>query len=212
MVSPRGQVVGSISGDPIDGPWDMTSVRTGPITTLFVTNVLNGTVAAIPMTVDGGTVVRIRLLTVNGLPPIPFSEQVIASGFAERTDSAAPGVGLGRDGTLYVADSVNSAIAVVPNAMFRTSPAMGGGTSISSGRDLNDPLGLTIAPNGDILSANGADGNLVETTPAGQQVAETLIDDNNGNGAGDLFGLAVPPSDNGVLFVDDFDNTLRLLH
>jgi hypothetical protein len=69
-----------------------------------------------------------------------------------------------------------------------------------------------IAPNGDILTANGADGNLVETTPGGVQVAEQLIDDNNGNGAGDLFGIDVAAHGSGVLFVDDFDNTLRLLN
>jgi hypothetical protein len=216
ILSPRGHVVGEIAGGPINGPWDMTSVSDGPFTTLFVTNVLNGTVGASPATVDGGTVVRIRLLTLGGLPPIPFSEQVIANGFPERTDPSAlvvgpTGVGLGRNDTVYVADSVDNRIAAIHDALFRTAPA-GSGSTLTINGDLNDPLGLTIAPNGDVLSANGADGNLVETTPGGQQVAETLIDDNNGNGGGDLFGIAVPPADNGVLFVDDFDNTLRLLH
>ena len=217
ILSPWGHVVGEIAGRHINGPWDMTSVSHGPITTLFVTNVLNGTVAASPRTIDAGTVVRIRLLTLGGLRPIPLSEQVIANGFPERTDPAAlvvgpTGVGLGRNGTLYVADSDTNRIAKIHDALFRTTPAGSGGSTLSIGGDLNDPLGLTIAPNGDILSANGADGNLVETTPGGRQVSETLIDDNNGNGAGDLFGIAVPPTDNGVLFVDDFDNTLRLLH
>jgi hypothetical protein len=34
---------------------------------------------------------------------------------------------------------------------------------------LNNPLGLAIAPNDDILTVNGSDGNIVETTPGGQQ-------------------------------------------
>ena len=57
-----------------------------------------------------------------------------------------------------------------------------------------------IAPNGDIVTADGGDGNLVEATPGGRQIAvTTLIPD----GAGDLFGLAVTPSGHGIYFVDD---------
>ena len=40
----------------------------------------------------------------------------------------------------------------------------------------------------------------------------SLVDDGNGTGAGDLFGIDLAAHDSGVLFVDDFDNTLRLLH
>jgi hypothetical protein len=75
---------------------------------------------------------------------------------------------------------------------------------------------MAIAPNGDILTANGGDGNLVETTPAGQQVAVKILDTilappwPNGNGT--LFGLAVVPDGSGVHFVDDGTNTLDLLH
>ncbi len=46
-----GHVVETFSGGTINGPWDMTSVSFGPLTELFVTNVLNGTVRA------GGSVV-----------------------------------------------------------------------------------------------------------------------------------------------------------
>ncbi len=98
------------------------------------------------------------------------------------------------------------------NAVKRTSTANTGST-VSTKGSLNDPLGLTIAPNGDILTANGNDGNIVETTPGGTQVAHKLVD-NTGTppGAGCLFGLAVVPNGSGVYFVDDCDNTLKLLH
>jgi hypothetical protein len=70
------------------------------------------------------------------------------------------------------------------------------------------PLGMTLAPNGDILTANGGDGNIVETTPFG---AQTEVGADTVNGAGALFGLTVPRGFDGVYFVDDGDNTLRVL-
>ena len=214
VLNPDGKVVETLSGGLINGPWDMTSVSFGPITELFFTNVLNGTVAASPSTVNNGTVVRMVLLTLPGIRPIPLGEQVIANGFAERTDPAAlvvgpTGVGLGRNGTLYVADTVNNRVAAIPNAVTRATPATGGGQTLTSAGALNGPLGLTIAPNGDVLTTNGGDGNLVETTPGGSQAAQFTLD--TAVGAGALFGLTVPHG-GGVLFVDDGNNTLDLLH
>jgi hypothetical protein len=113
--------------------------------------------------------------------------------------SAPTGVGLGREGVPYVAASNGNRIAAIANALFRTTVLHGGGTTVSQSSALNDPLGLTIAPNGDILSVNGGDGNIVETTPAGATAAtKTLIPD----GASDLFGLALAPHDRGVYFVN----------
>lgn len=74
---------------------------------------------------------------------------------------------------------------------------------------LNGPLGLTIAPNGHIITANAGDGNLVETTPAGAQVAVKTVE--TATGAGSLFGVAIVPGGRGVYFVDDGDNTLKVL-
>jgi hypothetical protein len=78
------------------------------------------------------------------------------------------------------------------------------------GQDLNGELGLAIAPNGHILTVNGGDGNIVETTPGGTQAAEFLLDNQGpppGNGA--LFGPAVKPGADAVYVVDD-DNNLNL--
>lgn len=65
-----------------------------------------------------------------------------------------------------------------------------------------------MAPNGDILTVNGGDGNIVETTVGGDQVASAQIDP--AGAGGDLLGLALVPHDRGVLFVDDGDNSLKL--
>jgi hypothetical protein len=221
VLNSSGKAVETISGAPINGPWDMTALDNGNSADLFVTNVLNGTVAASPKTTDGGTVVRINLTNLDGNSPTIGSERIIGQGFTERTDPAAlvvgpTGLGLGSDGTLYVADSANNRIASISNAATTTGAGPDGGTTVSTGGALNDPLGLAIAPNGDILTANGGDGNLVETTPAGNQVAVKILDTTpappgpNGNGA--LFGLAVTPAGDGVYFVDDANNTLNLLH
>lgn len=170
VLNSKGHVVKTLTGGGINGPWDMTAVDHGKTATLFVTNVLNGTVAAKGMNVNRGTVLRIVLGTAGKHAPKVISERVTKMG--------------------------------------------GGAETVAKGGKLNDPLGLTIAPGGDILTMNGGDGNIVETTPSGQRAAvKTLVK----NGAGDLFGLAVAPGGNGLYFVNDAGsgpaaNSLELLH
>ena len=67
---------------------------------------------------------------------------------------------------------------------------------------------MVLAPNGNIITSNGGDGNMVETTPAGQQVAVQTADKKTG--AGSLFGLVIAPEGKGIYFVDDGENTLNL--
>jgi hypothetical protein len=220
VLNSSGTPVKTVAGDPINGPWDMTALDSGSTATLFVTNVLNGTVAASPNTVDDGTVVRLNMTSPTSGIPMITSEAVIGDQFPERTDPAAlvvgpTGVGLAGDGTLYIADSVDSSIESIPNALNRTNPVAG--TPVSSGGSINDPLGLAMAPNGHILTTNGGDGNLVETDPAtGMQVAVKTLDTTPGppgpNGNGALFGLAVTPDQTGVYYVDDATNTLNVLN
>jgi sugar lactone lactonase YvrE len=210
-----GHVVEAFSGSPINGPWDMTAQDDGESASLFVTNVLNGDVAHSSGVVNQGTVVRLRLDVPEPGYGIPRrdSTTVIGSGFAEKADPNAliigpTGVALS-DGTLYVADSVNNRIAAIPDANSRKTSDFTGHTVSQNGL-LNDPLGMTIAPNEDILTVNGNDGNLVETRPNGKQVASATID--TVTGAGSLFGLTLTPHRTGIYFVDDGDNTLKLFH
>jgi hypothetical protein len=213
VLDSTGHVVQTISGPPIDGPWDMTAVDQGDGATLFVTNVLNGTVASGETPTDGGTVVRIRLHPARRHGLRVTAMDTIATGFPERTDPAAlvvgpTGVGLGEEGTLFVADTQGNRIAEIPGALYRQTPLGEGGTTVAAGGYLNNPLGLTLAPNGDILTANANDGNIVETTPVGAEFQPL----NTGAGAGGLFGIAVAPYGQGLLFVNDAANTLELLH
>src|ERR1700733_8860702 len=201
-----GNVRKTITGHGIDGPWDMTSVSYGNVTELFVTNVLGGILGHHPNP-DGGTVQRLLITSTPYRTPRLLASTTIGSGFPARTDPNAlvlgpTGVGLGADRPLYVADTLSNRIAGIPNAAFRHHDD-GAGYTVSQGGALNGELGLVIAPNGDILTVNGGDGNMVETTPYGKQVAVVTVDNNSG-GAGDLFGLAVKPGHDAVYFVDDF--------
>ena len=227
-----GNPVETIQGSLINGPWDMTWLDDEQQAALFVTNVLNGTVAANGSVVNQGTVVRVNLRVSETAMPFLESLTVVGAGFSERTDPAAlvigpTGLGLSptcRHGeeecesnsredepVLYVADSLNNRIVVITDPLTRTRPS-GPGMLLSRGGSLNDPLGLTVAPNGHILVVNGNDGFVTEISSRGAQIASKLID-NNGNppGAGALFGIIFDP-ENGVVFVDDATNTLNVLH
>jgi hypothetical protein len=215
VLNSMGHVVETFSGGVINGPWDMTGLDLGSAAVLFVTNVLNGTVAANGHTVHKGTVVRIAL-DLNGAKPKRVATQIIGTGFPERTDPAAlvigpTGVGFNRlTNTLYVADSLSNRIAAIPGALTRNSASIRGVTVSVNGK-LNDPLGLALTPGGHILTTNGNDGNIVETTPTGKQIAVKTVDSSgNPPGSGTLFGLVAVSQ--GVYFVDDGSNTLNLLH
>jgi hypothetical protein len=229
-----GNPVETFFGSLINGPWDMASLDGDEHAWLFVTNVLNGTVAANGSVVNQGTVVRINLGVSDKKMPWIESMTVIGSGFSERTDPAAlvigpTGVSLSpscggsdsddcrtpfgdqREPVLYVADTLNNRIQVIPRAVTR-GHSDGTGATLSSGGSLNAPLGLTVAEGGHILTVNGADGFVTEITPQGSQIAKTLLDNSGAPpGAGALFGLILEPG-RGLVFVDDATNTLNLFH
>ena len=216
VLDSNGKPVETLAGNGINGPWDMTALDLGGAAVLFVANVLNGTVQGGGTEVDQGTVLRIVLVfDGNQGAPREIARTTIGSGFPERTDPAAlvigpTGVGLGHDGTLYVADTLGNRIAAIPYALFRQDSA-GTGKTVSQGGALNGPLGLAIAPGGDILTVNSNDGSMVETSPQGEQLVSKNVDV-TGTGGGTLFGLAIAPNGNGVYFVNDGNNMLYLLH
>jgi hypothetical protein len=216
VLDSRGRARETFAGGGINGPWDMTAADHGSRVQLFVTNVLNGTVAANGASVNRGTVLRIDLSIPPGCAPRRADTDVIGSGFAEHTDPAAlvvgpTGVGLAANGTLYVADTAGNRIAAIPDATGRRH-SDGTGSTLTSGGALVAPLGLTVGPRGTVLSVNGGDGDLVATAPNGRQVQTVRLDSaNTPPGAGALFGLAVRPGGDEVYFVDDNTNMLELL-
>jgi hypothetical protein len=213
----NGKVVETFSGSLINGPWDMTAFDAGSFVDLFVSNVLNGTLAGTGKVVHEGTVVRLTLTITGGQPPFLESMTVIGSGMSERTDPVAlvigpTGVGLNPSATLlYVNDTLNNRITAIPDPLFRETSA-GIGATVTQGENLSGPLGMTVTPDGNILTVNGGNGLLVETNANGEQFNAVFLDKTGtppGNGA--LFGL-VDVEGSGIYFVDDDTNTLNLLH
>jgi hypothetical protein len=214
VLNDQGSPVKTITNSDIVGPWDLAVTSNATSATVFVSNALGGNTS-----VRGGvpvagrcTVVRLDLALSTTAPPMLVSSTVIGNDYPWIANKAAlvlapTGLALGRNGTLYVADTQTSAISAIPAALTRTTAVAASASTIATGGALNAPLGMTMAPNGDLLVVNGNDGNAVEVSPAGKQVAtKTLVK----NGAGDLFGLTTTPG--GLLLVNDGTNALDLYH
>ncbi|HTY96433.1 MAG TPA: hypothetical protein VMB91_05290 [Solirubrobacteraceae bacterium] len=215
VLDSEGKVVKTIASKNIQGPWDSTAESEGSKTTLFVSNALNGGAAQGRKPIDNSTVLRIDLESGGGQPPKVSGEQVIAEGIPwvdspEALVLGPTGLALASDGTLYVASTQDNKILAIPSAATRSTAVPGGGSVLTQGGHLKEPLGMVLAPNGNIVTTNGGDGNMVETTPSGQQVAVQTADTKTG--AGSLFGLAISPSGKTIYYVDDGENTLNVLH
>ena len=104
-----------------------------------------------------------------------------------------------------MADTQTNTISAIPQATTRTTAQAATAGLLSAGGALDAPLGMTLAPNGDLIVVNGNNGNAVEITPAGRQLTtKTLVK----NGAGDLFGIITTPD--GIIAVNDGTNALEL--
>jgi uncharacterized protein (TIGR03118 family) len=209
ILDSKGHVVTTLTDSQLlDGPWDLTVNDQGSTAQVFVSNVLNGVVT------------RIDLSIPKGGDPIVESMTRIASGYLTRTDPAALVIGPtglaynAKSGTLYVASTGDNEIFAVSHAGSRTSDGGMGSVAYQDNAHLRGPLGLALAPNGDLITANGDAVNpdpnqtseLVEFTPGGQFVGQFSLD----AAAGGAFGLAVT-NVGGVsrlAAVDDNTNTL----
>jgi hypothetical protein len=211
IIDSQGNVVTTLTDSALlDGPWDLTVHDQGEIAQVFVSNVLSGTVT------------RIDLKIPKHGNPIVESETQIASGYLIRTDPAALVIGptgLAYDADhdiLYVASTGDNAIFAIHHAKNRSSDAGMGTVVYRDDAHLHGPLGLSLTPNGDLITSNGdainPDPNqpseLVEFTPRGQFVAELSVDAS----AGAAFGLALDTSGGQIHFaaVDDALNTLDI--
>jgi hypothetical protein len=214
VLNNRGTVVETISNANIVGPWDLAVKSDANSAELFVANALGGNTSTnhgIPVT-GNCTVVRLDLSLSASAPPALTGSTVIGSDFPWRANKAAlvlapTGLALGPNGTLYVADTLTNTISAIPQALTRTSAITATAGTVTQGGALNAPLGMTLAPNGDLIVVNGNNGNAVEITPSGRQLAtKTLVKD----GAGDLFGIITTQAGDGIFVVNDGTNALDI--
>ncbi|MHA6822225.1 hypothetical protein ACQUKI_11900 [Ralstonia pseudosolanacearum] len=194
VITPQGKLLRELK-DPtlLDGPWDMTvAIDNGPQVTAFVSNVLNGTVARIDLNIgaNGATLLQ--------------SSHLIASGYAHRSDPAALVVGptgLAYDplqDVLYVASTNDNKVFAISHATKLANDNGPGNVIYQDSNHLRGPLALALAPNGDLVTANGdainADANhaseIIEFTPQGQFVAVMQVDPSPGSAFGLAFGLS----------------------
>ncbi len=212
VLNDQGMPVRTFTNSRIVGPWDMTATSNATSAQVFVSNALGGNTSThdgVPVA-GNCTVVRLDLALDGASPPVLTSSTVIGTDFPWIANKAAlvlapTGLALGRNGTLYVAETQTNSISAIPGALTRTTAVAAPSGTIAAGGALNAPLGMTMAPDGDLIVVNGNDGNAVEVSPAGKQVAtKTLVKD----GAGDLFGIQA--TTNGLLAVNDGTNALDL--
>src|SRR5262249_37078195 len=145
ILDSNGNVVKTLTDSTfLDGPWDLALNDHGDTAQVFVSNVLSGTVTRIDLEIHKGTI------TVESMTQI-------ASGYATRTDPNALVVGptglafdAKRD-TLYVASTGDNKIYAVANAAESHKDHGTGKVVVSDDVHLHGPLGLVIAPNGDLI-------------------------------------------------------------
>jgi hypothetical protein len=212
VLNDRGTVAETISNRDIVGPWDLAVSSGATSAELFVSNALGGNVTThdgIPAT-GNCTVVRLDLALSASAPPRLTGSTVIGTNFPWRANKAAlilapTGLALSGNGTLYVDDTLTDGVSAIPHALTRTTAVTATGSTLSAGGALDGPLGMTLAPNGDLVVVNGNNGDAVEITPAGKQLATRALIK---NGAGDLFGIIMAPAGNGIVIVNDGTNAL----
>jgi hypothetical protein len=213
VLNDHGKPVKTITNKDIVGPWDLTVKPGATSAEVFVSNALGGntkTDHGVPVT-GNCTVVRLDLALSAASPPALTRSTVIGTNYPWRANKAAlvlapTGLALRGNGTLYVDDTLTDSISAIPLAATRTSPVAAAATTLTAGGALNAPLGMTLAPDGDLVVVNGNDGNAVEISPAGKQLfTKTLIK----NGAGDLFGISTTPA-GALLAVNDGKNVLDI--
>jgi uncharacterized protein (TIGR03118 family) len=194
VIDANGNLVKKITdSELLDSPWGLAVNDKGNTAQIFVSNAVSG------------TVVRVNVKDPVGGKFQVQSETEIGSGYTSQPNSAALILGPAglaynsKTDTLYVASTADNTIFAIKKAGRRTTDG-GTGKDIFFGQsdpNLRGPIGLVLAPNGDLIVANGdavnadptgaANSELVEYTPQGVFVGEFQVDPN----AGAAFGLAV---------------------
>jgi hypothetical protein len=205
VLDANGNMVQSITTN-LDGPWGLAINSRETRAQVFVSNVLNGTVTRLDFSIAGG------MISLD-------SNTQIASGYSHTLDQAAIVIGPAglafdqKHDILYVAGEDDDKIFAIQDASMATDH--GTGTVVFSDTShLHGPLGLALAPNGNLITANNdsinADSNqpseIVEFTASGAFVRQFSIDPNIDG----PFGIAIGEFSkaNELAYVNDNRNAL----
>ena len=191
----------------LDGPWDLAIDDQGSEAHVFVSNVLNGTVARLDVSVaSNGLTLNKKTTIAKGYTHVPNAAALILGPTGLAYDLATD--------TLYVASTADNVIYSVAQAGHRTSPVLHGKVAFAD-EHLRGPLALRFAPNGNLLAANGDAVNadvlhpseIVEFTKWGQFVREYDVDASQG-GAFGLDTVIDSDDDFNYAVIDDVTNSL----
>jgi sugar lactone lactonase YvrE len=166
-----GHVVRRLSkSDKINGPWGMAINDEGDGAQLFVSNVLDGTITRLDVSFEHGS------FTVVGTP------LTIAHGYRFGLDSTAVVVGpaglaydADRD-VLYVASELDNEIFALDGAGSTTGDLGTGNVVFSDSTHLRGPLGLIIATNGHLITANADPSTVTDSTAGPSEIVEFTKD------------------------------------
>jgi hypothetical protein len=211
VLDKNGKLVQTLS-DPnlLDGPWDLTISDQGTAAQIFVANVLNGTVSRL----------NVNLPATGGFQVASTTQ--LASDYTHRGDPAA--FELGPTGlafnpathTLFVASTADNQIYAIAGADTAGNQTGTGTVVYKDKAHLHGPLGLTFAPDGNLIAAQGDAINpskhqtseLVEFTPAakGKFVGQFSLSKT----AGGAFGVATSSAGTEFAAVNDITNTVEV--
>ena len=213
----NGKMLGTITSPLLRGPWGMALDDDGATAKVFVSNVLNG------------TVIRINLSLTPTLTPAFHVDSItkIAQGYGIINTNTFPLVGPSGLAyneafhTLYVTSGGGSRVFKIANPDTITVPVSVGTLVYVDTVHLHGPLGLAIAPNGDLISAQADNFNvnpnfpseIVEFTTTGQFVAQFSIDAANGA----AFNIALDQNSDPLVpikfaYLNDGENNVNLIY
>src|SRR5260370_11815426 len=156
VIDKNGNLVNQLTDSRLlNGPWDLAVRDDGRRTEVFVSNALSGTVTRLDLRIvgDGDGDKKDGVIVER--------ETQIASGYLHRCDPAAfvvgpTGLALDKErDILYVSSAGDNAIFAIRDASHRTSDARMGNVVVTDQTHLHGTLGLALARNGDLISAQG---------------------------------------------------------
>jgi sugar lactone lactonase YvrE len=214
----RGNVVTQLAQpDKINGPWGMAINDEGDEAQLFVSNVLDGTITRLEVSFEHGSfaVVGSPLTIAHGYKFGPDSTAVVVgpAGLAYDSDND----------TLYVASELDNEIFALQGAGKTMSDLGTGNVVFSDSTHLRGPLGLILATNGHLITANADPSSVTNSTAGPSEIVEFTRDGHFvrtfsiDSASGSAFALNELREKGTIQFsyVDDTESTLtiwRLTH